>query len=137
MVAGAPCQVRLPRLVPVPPKPVTIRLRSALFWCALVDGLLVCELHDRRCIRPANASLAWPLVDLRTFRDRNFTVGCVLSFVLGIGLFGSVYLMPVFLAYVRGHSAFEVGMIILVTGVVQFVTAPIAARSSSATTSAI
>ena len=35
--------------------------------------------------------------------------------------------MPVFLAYVRGHSAFEVGMIILVTGVVQFVTAPLAA----------
>jgi MFS transporter, DHA2 family, multidrug resistance protein len=55
---------------------------------------------------------SWPLVDLRTFRDRNFTVGCVLSFVLGIGLFGSVYLMPVFLVYVRGHSAFEVGMII-------------------------
>ena len=73
-------------------------------WCA--------ELHDRRCIRPANAPLVWPLVDLRTFRDRNFTVGCVLSFVLGIGLFGSVYLMPVFLVYVRGHSAFEVGMII-------------------------
>ncbi len=35
--------------------------------------------------------------------------------------------MPVFLAYVRGHGAFEVGMIILVTGVVQFVTAPLAA----------
>ena len=48
---------------------------------------------------------SWPLVDLRTFRDRNFTVGCVLSFVLGIGLFGSVYLMPVFLVYVRARIA--------------------------------
>lgn len=69
----------------------------------------------------------WPLVDLNTFSDRNFTVGCLLSFVLGIGLFGSVYLMPVFLGYVRGHGALEIGMIILVTGVVQFITAPIAA----------
>jgi len=67
-----------------------------------------------------------PLVDIRTFRDRNFAVGCVLSFVTGIGLFGSVYLMPVFLSYVRGHDALEVGKIILVTGIVQFVVAPIA-----------
>jgi len=67
-----------------------------------------------------------PLVDIRAFRDRNFAVGCLLSFVTGIGLFGSVYLMPVFLSYVRGHDALEVGKIILVTCVVQFVAAPIA-----------
>ena len=64
-----------------------------------------------------------PLVDLRTFRDRNFSVGCALSFVLGMGLFGSVYLMPVFLAYVRGHGALEIGKIMLVTGVAQLATA--------------
>ena len=58
-----------------------------------------------------------PLVDLRTFRDRNFSIGCLLSFVLGMGLFGSVYLMPVFLAYVRAHNALEIGKIMLVTGV--------------------
>jgi len=64
-----------------------------------------------------------PLVDLRTFRDRNFSVGCALSFVLGMGLFGSVYLMPVFLAYVRDHRALEIGRVILVTGVAQLATA--------------
>jgi MFS transporter, DHA2 family, multidrug resistance protein len=93
----------------------------------LVDGLLVLSFITGATFVRRTLRSPWPLVDLRTFRDRNFTVGCLLSFVLGIGLFGSVYLMPVFLAYVRGHSAFEVGMIILVTGVVQFVTAPIAA----------
>jgi DHA2 family multidrug resistance protein len=49
-----------------------------------------------------------------------------LSFVLGVGLFGSVYLMPVFLAFVRGHNALEIGAIMLVTGVTQLMTAPIA-----------
>ena len=39
-----------------------------------------------------------------------------LSFCLGVGLFGSVYLMPVFLAFVRRHDAFEIGTIMLVTG---------------------
>jgi DHA2 family multidrug resistance protein len=67
-----------------------------------------------------------PLVDLMAFRDRNFAIGCVLSFVLGIGLFGSVYLMPVFLAFVRGHDALEIGKVMLVTGVAQLIVAPIA-----------
>jgi len=67
-----------------------------------------------------------PLVDLRTFDDRNFSIGCLLSFVLGMGLFGSVYLMPVFLAYVRGHNALEIGEIMLVTGMAQLAAAPAA-----------
>jgi DHA2 family multidrug resistance protein len=67
-----------------------------------------------------------PLVDLWTFRERNFSIGCLLSFVLGKGLFGSVYLMPVFLAYVRQHNALEIGEIMLVTGVAQLAVAPVA-----------
>jgi DHA2 family multidrug resistance protein len=46
--------------------------------------------------------------------------------VLGIGLFGSVYLMPVFLAFIRGHDALEIGTTMLVTGLAQLITAPIA-----------
>lgn len=67
-----------------------------------------------------------PIVELRHFRDRNFFVGSALSFVLGIGLFGSVYLMPVFLAFIRGHNALEIGTTMLVTGITQLITAPIA-----------
>jgi len=67
-----------------------------------------------------------PIVELRTLKNPNFAIGCVLSFVLGIGLFGSVYLMPVFLALVRGHGALQIGEIMLVTGSAQLLTAPIA-----------
>jgi DHA2 family multidrug resistance protein len=67
-----------------------------------------------------------PLVNLRTFRNQNFSIGCTVSFALGVGLFGSVYLMPVFLAYVRGHNALAIGEIMLVTGVTQLVAAPVA-----------
>jgi DHA2 family multidrug resistance protein len=67
-----------------------------------------------------------PIVDLRLLRHREAAVGCLLSFVLGIGLFGSVYMMPVFLAFVRGHGALEIGEIMLVTGLAQLLTAPIA-----------
>jgi DHA2 family multidrug resistance protein len=67
-----------------------------------------------------------PVVELRTLGRRNFAVGCLLSFVFGAGLFGSVYLLPVFLAFVRGHNALQIGQIMLVTGVAQLLTAPVA-----------
>jgi DHA2 family multidrug resistance protein len=74
---------------------------------------------------------AHPVVDLKTLKARSFAVGCALSICLGVGLFGSVYLMPVFLAYVRHHNAFEIGTIMLVTGASQLVAAPIAGALES------
>lgn len=67
-----------------------------------------------------------PLVELRCFADRNFAIGCLFSFVLGFGLFGSTYLMPFFLGLVRQHGALRIGEIMLVTGIAQLLTAPIA-----------
>jgi DHA2 family multidrug resistance protein len=72
-----------------------------------------------------------PVLRLVALKRRSFALGCALSFCLGVGLFGSVYLMPVFLAFVRGRDAFEIGTIMLVTGVAQLVTAPIAALLES------
>ena len=88
-----------------------------LFAVSLVAGAF----FIRRALRAAH-----PLVELRTLARRDFAIGCLLSFVLGVGLFGSTYLMPVFLAFVRGHNALEIGRIMLVTGVAQLLTAPIA-----------
>jgi DHA2 family multidrug resistance protein len=70
-------------------------------------------------------SRSTPIVDLRAFADREFALGCALSFILGIGLYGSVYLMPVFLAYVRGHGALTIGETMLVTGAAQLIAAPV------------
>lgn len=69
-----------------------------------------------------------PLVDLSTLKYRDFAIGCFLSFVFGIGLFGSVYLMPVFLGFVRDHGAFGIGQVMLVTGVAQLLAAPVAVQ---------
>ena len=92
----------------------------------LVMGLLAMSLASSVGFVRRTLDASRPIVSLSTFADRSFTIGCVLSFVLGIGLFGSVYLMPVFLAFVRGHNALEIGVVMLVTGVTQLLTAPIA-----------
>jgi MFS transporter, DHA2 family, multidrug resistance protein len=68
-----------------------------------------------------------PVLRLEPLKRRSFAVACALSFCLGVGLFGSVYLMPVFLGLVRRHNAFEIGTIMLVTGLAQLAAAPLAA----------
>jgi MFS transporter, DHA2 family, multidrug resistance protein len=68
-----------------------------------------------------------PLLDLSLLCDRGFACGCFYSFVLGGGLYGSIYLMPRFLFYVRGHSALEIGEAMIVTGIAQLISAPLAA----------
>ena len=57
----------------------------------------------------------------------SFSVGCGLSFVLGAGLYGSIYLLALFLGLVRGHSPLAIGEIMIVTGISRLLMAPVAA----------
>ena len=66
-----------------------------------------------------------PIVDLWAFTNRNFAVGSVFSFVLGIGLYGLTYLYPVYLAQVRGYDSLMIGETMFVSGLVMFLAAPI------------
>jgi DHA2 family multidrug resistance protein len=91
-----------------------------------VLGLLsICAIGLAGCIR-RTLRASQPLLDFRLLGDRSFAIGCGLSFVLGIGLFGTIYLMPVFLALVQGHDPLEIGQTMLVTGVSQLLAAPLA-----------
>jgi DHA2 family multidrug resistance protein len=66
-----------------------------------------------------------PIVDLRAYSNRNFAVGSGLAFLLGIGLYGSVYLIPLFLGRVRGFNSLQIGETMFVTGLAMFAAAPI------------
>ncbi len=69
-----------------------------------------------------------PIVDIRAFSDRNFGLGSLFSFVLGIGLYGLTYLYPVYLGQIRGYNALMIGETMFVSGVFMFLTAPLAGR---------
>jgi DHA2 family multidrug resistance protein len=69
-----------------------------------------------------------PIVDLRAFGNRNFAIGSMFSFVLGIGLYGLTYLYPLYLAQVRGYSSLMIGETMFVSGLAMFVSAPIVGR---------
>lgn len=65
-----------------------------------------------------------PVVDLRALRNRNFLLGCVLSFATGIGIFAPIFLTPLFLGYVRGFSASQTGIAIFSTGAASLLGVP-------------
>jgi DHA2 family multidrug resistance protein len=95
---------------------------STILTVAIVSALSAVVFFVRVLTAPA------PIVDLRAFANRNFAVGSLFSFVLGIGLYGLTYLFPVYLAQVRGYDALMIGETLFVSGLVMFVTAPIAGK---------
>jgi DHA2 family multidrug resistance protein len=96
-------------------------------WSSAVALLLIaiCVVCGGGVIRRSLRHPA-PLVDLCAFRDANFAVGCCFSFVLGIGLYGATYLLPVYLGLVRNYDALAIGEIMMVTGAAQLIMAPVA-----------
>ena len=69
-----------------------------------------------------------PIVDLRSYSNRNFALGSLFSFVLGIGLYGLTLVYPLYLGRVRGYDALMIGETMFVSGLAMFLTAPIAGR---------
>ena len=69
-----------------------------------------------------------PIVDIRAFSNRNFGVGCLISFCVGIGLYGLTYVYPRYLSEVRGYSALMIGETVFVSGATMFLMAPIVGR---------
>lgn len=66
-----------------------------------------------------------PIVDLRALRERNFALGCLFSFITGIGIFATIYLTPLFLGRVRGYGALDIGLAVFSTGIFQVMTIPL------------
>lgn len=72
-----------------------------------------------------------PVLDLRAFLSRDFTLGCIFAFVLGVGNYGVVYVLPVFLGKVRDFNSLDIGEAVFVTGVVQVVTTAFISASAN------
>ncbi len=69
-----------------------------------------------------------PLMDLRLFGYRQFTMGSIVAFIYGTALFGSTYLLPVFMQLGLHLSASLAGTILLPAGIVLAITIPIVGR---------
>ncbi len=91
----------------------------ALLACSAtaIFGFIV---HQRRGARP--------LMELRLFGHRAFAMGGVVAFTYGMALFGSTYLVPVFMQIGLALPPSQAGIVLLPAGLVLAVTIPLAGR---------
>jgi DHA2 family multidrug resistance protein len=71
-----------------------------------------------------------PFVNLRLYGQRNFLVATALSAVIGMGLYGSSFLLPLFLGQIPGYSPMQIGEVIAWSGLPQLFVMPFVARLS-------
>ncbi|OWP64729.1 MFS transporter [Hymenobacter amundsenii] len=74
-----------------------------------------------------------PIVDLRVLtRSRNLALGAILSFILGFGLFASVFIFPIFTQRILGFTAAQTGFMLLPGAVVAGLMMPLIGRALQA-----
>ncbi|WP_462267346.1 DHA2 family efflux MFS transporter permease subunit [Mucilaginibacter sp.] len=61
-------------------------------------------------------SVEFPIVNFAILRHRSFAVGMFTSFILGFGLYGSVFVFPIFCQSLLGFSAQQTGLLLLPGG---------------------
>ena len=71
-----------------------------------------------------------PLIDLKLLMNRNFGLANFIMLFFSLGMFGSTFLLPVYLQNTMGYSAFQAGLVFLPVGIIQGITAPISGRIS-------
>ena len=65
-----------------------------------------------------------PLINLGILRERNFGLTSIASLGMGLGLYGSIYLLPLYLAQIQNYNALQIGEVIMWMGLPQLVLIP-------------
>ncbi len=72
--------------------------------------------------------VAHPLLNLRLFARRNFGFGILANFLLGIALYGSVFVLPIYLTRIQGYNSEQIGLVLAWTGIPQLLLIPLVPR---------
>jgi DHA2 family multidrug resistance protein len=65
-----------------------------------------------------------PFINLRLMTQRNFGLSSVINVTLGLGLYGSVYIMPLYLSQIQGYNAMQIGEVLMWVGFPQLLIIP-------------
>jgi MFS transporter, DHA2 family, multidrug resistance protein len=66
-----------------------------------------------------------PIVDLRVLKNGNLRVGTILSFIMGFGLYGSTFIIPLYTQSILGWTAQQAGMLMVPAALTTAVMMPI------------
>jgi DHA2 family multidrug resistance protein len=71
-----------------------------------------------------------PIVDLKLFKDRSYSSACSLMFILGVVLYGSIVLLPIYVQTLMGYTATLSGLLLSPGGVATLLTMPLIGKLS-------
>ncbi len=71
-----------------------------------------------------------PLLDLRLLNNHNFGIANIILLIFSLGMFGSTFLLPIYLQNSLGYTALQAGSVFLPVGIIQGTIAPISGRIS-------
>jgi len=71
-----------------------------------------------------------PLLDLRLLLNHNFGIANIILVIFSLGMFGSTFLLPIYLQNSMGYTALQAGSVFLPVGIIQGTMAPISGRIS-------
>lgn len=125
LLAGASTLCLLNGLVQLHTGPATPALVLLALAGASMTGFIA---HQRRLGRNMGQTGNAPLMNLALFKHRAFAMGSIVAFIYGMALFGSTYLLPVYMRLALVLSPSRVGTILLPAGLVLAVTIPIVGR---------
>jgi len=54
-----------------------------------------------------------PIVNLKVFKDNNLKIGTIMCFILGFGLYGSTFIIPIYTQSILGWSATDAGLLLI------------------------
>lgn len=66
-----------------------------------------------------------PIVDLRVLKNGNLRIGTILSFILGFGLYGSTFIIPLYTQTTLGWTAFQSGALMIPSAITTAIMMPI------------
>ena len=71
-----------------------------------------------------------PMINLKIFKDHNFSLANLIVFIFGVGMFGSTFLIPLYMQDSLGYSAYQTGLFFLPVGFLQAVASPLAGNAA-------
>jgi DHA2 family multidrug resistance protein len=71
-----------------------------------------------------------PLIDLKLMKNHNFGLASLIMIIFSLGMFGSTFLMPMYLQNSMGYTALQSGSVFLPVGIIQGIIGPISGRIS-------
>jgi DHA2 family multidrug resistance protein len=69
-----------------------------------------------------------PFINLRLLTERNFGLASIINVALGLGLYGTVYIMPLYLSQIQGYNAMQIGEVLMWVGLPQLFIIPFVPR---------